>query len=188
MFPEALSLPVGGAETCLPALSALLPLAGIVPCLTSPPLVFFGTVERLMLWPANTGRKPSTRPNFSIIFLFPYAMTSESPTLLVLAAGMGARYGGLKQLEAVGPDGETLMDYAIYDAHRAGFSRVVFLIRRDIAEVFETQIGSRYAGRVEVSYAYQELDDLPEGFTVPEERERPWGTGSRDLGRPRSGG
>jgi len=104
-------------------------------------------------------------------------MTSESPTLLVLAAGMGARYGGLKQLEAVGPNGETLMDYAIYDAVRAGFSRVVFLIRRDIAEVFETQIGSRYAGRVEVSYAYQELDDLPEGFAVPEERERPWGTG-----------
>jgi hypothetical protein len=104
-------------------------------------------------------------------------MTSETPTLLVLAAGMGARYGGLKQLEAVGPNGETLMDYAIYDAVRAGFSRVVFLIRRDIAEVFETQIGSRYIGRVEVVYAYQELDDLPEGFTVPEERERPWGTG-----------
>lgn len=104
-------------------------------------------------------------------------MTSESPTLLVLAAGMGARYGGLKQLEAVGPDGETLMDYAIYDAVRAGFSRVVFLIRREIAEVFETQVGSRYAGRVEVAYAYQELDDLPEGFAVPEERERPWGTG-----------
>ncbi len=104
-------------------------------------------------------------------------MTSESPTLLVLAAGMGARYGGLKQLEAVGPNGETLMDYAIYDACRAGFSRVVFLIRRDISEVFETQIGSRYAGRVEVAYAYQELDDLPEGFAVPEERERPWGTG-----------
>ena len=104
-------------------------------------------------------------------------MTSESPTLLVLAAGMGSRYGGLKQLEAVGPAGETLMDYAIYDAVRAGFSRVVFLIRRDIAEVFETQIGSRYVGRVEVVYAYQELGDLPEGFSVPEERERPWGTG-----------
>ena len=104
-------------------------------------------------------------------------MTSETPTLLVLAAGMGARYGGLKQLEAVGPDGETLMDYAIYDAVRAGFSRIVFLIRREIAEVFETQIGSRYAGRVEVVYAFQELEDLPEGFTVPEERERPWGTG-----------
>jgi len=104
-------------------------------------------------------------------------MTSESPTLLVLAAGMGSRYGGLKQLEAVGPNGETLMDYAIYDAVRAGFSRVVFLIRREIAEVFETQVGSRYAGRVEVAYAYQELDDLPEGFAVPEERERPWGTG-----------
>ncbi len=104
-------------------------------------------------------------------------MTSESPTLLVLAAGMGARYGGLKQLEAVGPNGETLMDYAIYDAVRAGFSRVVFLIRQDIAEVFETQIGSRYVGRVEVVYAYQELDDLPVGFAVPEGRERPWGTG-----------
>ena len=119
------------------------------------------------------------RPNFSITFLFLYAMTSESPspTLLVLAAGMGARYGGLKQLEAVGPAGETLMDYAIYDAVRAGFSRVVFLIRRDISEVFRTQVGSRYAGHVEVTYAYQELEDLPEGFEAPEERERPWGTG-----------
>ena len=82
-------------------------------------------------------------------------MTSETPTLLVLAAGMGARYGGLKQLASVGPSGETLMDYAVYDAVRSGFSRVVFLIRRDIADAFETQIGSRYSGHVEVAYAFQ---------------------------------
>ena len=104
-------------------------------------------------------------------------MISETPTLLVLAAGMGARYGGLKQLASVGPSGETLMDYAVYDAVRSGFSRVVFLIRRDIADVFETQIGSRYSGHAEVAYAFQELSDLPDGFSVPDERERPWGTG-----------
>ena len=104
-------------------------------------------------------------------------MTSETPTLLVLAAGLGARYGGLKQLESVGPGGETLMDYAVYDAVRSGFGRVVFLIRRDIADAFEQQIGSRYSGQVAVDYAFQELSDLPDGFSVPDGRERPWGTG-----------
>lgn len=102
---------------------------------------------------------------------------SPAPTLLVLAAGLGSRYGGLKQLEAVGPSGETLMDYAVYDALRAGFGRVVFLIRRDIDEAFRSQIGSRYAGSVEVDYAYQSLDDLPAAFSPPPGRVRPWGTG-----------
>lgn len=110
-------------------------------------------------------------------------MTSEAqaptaaPTLLVLAGGLGSRYGGLKQLEAVGPSGETLMDYAVYDALRAGFRRIVFLIRREIDEAFRSQIGSRYSGNLEVDYAHQSLDDLPVNFTTPPERIRPWGTG-----------
>ena len=104
-------------------------------------------------------------------------MTSEQPSLLVLAAGMGSRYGGLKQLEPIGPNGETLMDYSIYDARKAGFQRVVFLIRRELHADFESQIGSKYAGLMEVAYAYQEKEDLPEGFACPPEREKPWGTG-----------
>lgn len=98
-------------------------------------------------------------------------------TLLLLAAGMGSRYGGLKQLDRVGPAGETLMDYSIFDAIRAGFSRVVFVIRRDIEAEFKAVIGSRYAGRIEVDYAFQSMDDLPAGFSVPPGREKPWGTG-----------
>jgi NDP-sugar pyrophosphorylase family protein len=107
-------------------------------------------------------------------------MTSEekkSPTLLVLAAGLGSRYGGLKQLEKIGPSGETLMDYSIHDAHRAGFSRVVFLIRKEMREQFESQVGKKYTGILEVAYAYQDKNDLPEGFTCPADRQRPWGTG-----------
>ncbi len=98
-------------------------------------------------------------------------------TLVVLAAGMGSRYGGLKQLDQVGPSGETVMDYSVFDAMRAGFERVVFVIRRDIEAAFRETIGSRYAGRIEVAYAFQALNDLPGGFTVPEGREKPWGTG-----------
>ena len=107
-------------------------------------------------------------------------MTSESinsPTLLVLAAGLGSRYGGLKQLEQIGASGETLMDYSIHDAKNAGFSRVIFLIREEMREQFEAQVGSKYEGILEVSYAYQDKNDLPAGFTCPPERERPWGTG-----------
>jgi hypothetical protein len=102
---------------------------------------------------------------------------SSSPTLLVLAAGMGSRYGGLKQIDPVGPSGETVLDYAVFDARRAGFGRVVFVIRRDFEELFRTQIGSRYAGRIEVDYVFQAIDALPEGFTTPAGREKPWGTG-----------
>ncbi|HVZ82797.1 MAG TPA: sugar phosphate nucleotidyltransferase [Terracidiphilus sp.] len=98
------------------------------------------------------------------------------PTLLVLAAGMGSRYGGLKQIDPVGPSGETIMDYSIFDALRAGFGRVVFVIRRDIEEEFRATIGARFEQRVAVGYAFQQLDDLPAGFTVPEGRTRPWGT------------
>lgn len=99
-----------------------------------------------------------------------------TPTLLVLAAGMGSRYGGLKQLDPVGPGGETLLDYSVYDAIRAGFDRVVFLIRRDIEKDFREQIGVRYEGRVAVDYAFQELGALPGGFTPPAGRSKPWGT------------
>ena len=100
-----------------------------------------------------------------------------APTLLVLAAGMGSRYGGLKQIDPVGPAGETVLDYAVFDARRAGFGRVVFVIRRDFEELFREKIGSRYAGRMEVDYVFQSLDALPAGFAVPPGREKPWGTG-----------
>ncbi|MEX1045462.1 MAG: NTP transferase domain-containing protein [Chthoniobacterales bacterium] len=99
-----------------------------------------------------------------------------APTLLVLAAGLGSRYGGLKQLDPVGPGGETLLDYSVYDALRAGFDRVVFLIRRDIEKDFRAMIGARYEGRIDVGYAFQELDDLPAGFAPPAGRAKPWGT------------
>lgn len=100
-----------------------------------------------------------------------------APTLLVLAAGMGSRYGGLKQIDPVGPSGETVLDYAVFDALRAGFDRVVFVIRRDFEEIFRAQIGASYAGRIAVDYVFQSLDALPAGFTVPAGREKPWGTG-----------
>jgi len=99
------------------------------------------------------------------------------PTLLILAAGMGSRYGGLKQLDPVGPSGETLLDYSIFDALRAGFGRVVFVIRRDFEEEFRERVGKFYEQHVEVGYVFQELDHLPEGFSVPEGRTKPWGTG-----------
>ncbi|HTQ30375.1 MAG TPA: NTP transferase domain-containing protein [Opitutaceae bacterium] len=98
-------------------------------------------------------------------------------SLLVLAAGAGSRYGGLKQLEPVGPSGELLLDYAVFDAVRAGVARVVFVIRRDFETEFRKKIGVRYAGRVAVDYAFQSLDALPAGFAPPAGREKPWGTG-----------
>ncbi len=98
-------------------------------------------------------------------------------TLVVLAAGMGSRYGGLKQVDPVGPGGETVLDYAVFDAVRAGFTRVVFVIRHDFEAVFRERIGARYSGRIAVDYAYQRLDELPDGFTPPRDREKPWGTG-----------
>lgn len=101
----------------------------------------------------------------------------SSPTLLVLAAGMGSRYGGLKQIDPVGPSGETVLDYAVFDAIRAGFGRVVFVIRRDFEELFRAQIGARYTGKIAVDYVFQSLDALPPGFTPPAGREKPWGTG-----------
>ncbi len=98
------------------------------------------------------------------------------PTLFVLAAGMGSRYGGLKQLDGVGPHGETIMDYSIYDAIQAGFGKVVFVIRHSFEKEFKEKIVSKYGSKIPVELVYQELDYLPEGFTVPEGREKPWGT------------
>jgi NDP-sugar pyrophosphorylase family protein len=97
-------------------------------------------------------------------------------TLLVLAAGMGSRYGGLKQIDPVGPNGETIIDYSVYDALRAGFNRIVFVIRHDIEGPFREAIGSRFEGRAPVEYVFQELDKLPPGFNVPTGRTKPWGT------------
>ena len=109
-------------------------------------------------------------------------MTStRKPTLLVMAAGVGSRYGGLKQLDAVGAAGEGIIDYSVYDAVRAGFDRVVFIIRRDIEVDFRRVIGRKHERRVDVAYAFQELTDLPGGFTVPEGRTKPWGTGQAIL-------
>ncbi len=98
------------------------------------------------------------------------------PTLLILAAGMGSRYGGLKQLDPVGPNGEVIMDYSVYDAVKAGFGKVVFVIRRDFEDEFKNNIGSKYSGLIDVQYAFQELNDLPDGFSIPEGRVKPWGT------------
>ena len=97
-------------------------------------------------------------------------------TLLVLAAGMGSRYGGLKQLDQLGPGGETMMDYSVFDAIRAGFTRAVFVIRRDFEQEFKERVGKRYARHIKVEYAFQDKNDLPGGFKLPEGREKPWGT------------
>lgn len=98
------------------------------------------------------------------------------PTLLVLAAGMGSRYGGLKQMDPMGPNGESVLDYSVYDAIRAGFTRVVFIIRKDFADNFKAHIGDKFTSKIEVEYCYQDLYDLPEGYSLPEGRTKPWGT------------
>jgi len=98
------------------------------------------------------------------------------PTLVILAAGMGSRYGGLKQVDPVGPSGETIMDYSIFDAVRAGFDRVVFVIRHEFEAVFRQTIGEKYKDHVAVDYAFQDMDDLPIGYSVPSDRVKPWGT------------
>lgn len=97
------------------------------------------------------------------------------PTLYVLAAGMGSRYGGLKQLDGLGPDGETIMDYSIFDAIRAGFGKVVFVIRKDFEKDFREKVLAKYEGHIPVEVVFQSIDKLPEGYTCPEERTKPWG-------------
>lgn len=98
------------------------------------------------------------------------------PTLLILAAGMGSRFGGLKQVEPVGPNGEAIIDYSIFDAIRTGFGKVVFIIRESFADAFKEKFDEKLKGKIEVDYVYQELDMLPDGYTLPEDREKPWGT------------
>lgn len=107
------------------------------------------------------------------------------PTLLILAAGMGSRYGGLKQLDAMGPSGEVVLDYSVFDAIRAGFGKVVFVIRREFEDQFRSQIGSKFGSRIQVEYAFQDLTDVPEGFSVPEGRTKPWGTAHAVLAAER---
>ena len=102
-------------------------------------------------------------------------------TLLIMAAGMGSRYGGLKQLDPVGPSGETIIDYSVYDAIRSGFNKIVFIIRKDFEKEFRSQITDKYQGRIKVEFAFQDLNDLPQGFTCPEGRIKPWGTGHAIL-------
>jgi dTDP-glucose pyrophosphorylase len=99
-----------------------------------------------------------------------------APSLLVLAAGMGSRYGGLKQIDPVGPSGETIMDYSIYDALRAGFGKIVFVLRKEIEAAFRQTIATRFEHRIAIDYVFQELDGLPPGFSVPDGRTKPWGT------------
>lgn len=98
------------------------------------------------------------------------------PTLVILAAGMGSRYGGLKQIDAIGNNGEAIIDFTIFDAIEAGFKKVVFIIRQEHKDVFEKNLGSKIRHKIEVEYAFQDLHDIPEGCEVPEGREKPWGT------------
>ena len=105
----------------------------------------------------------------------------KKPVLVIMAAGMGSRYGGLKQIDPVDPEGHIIMDFSIYDAQRAGFEEVVFVIRRENEQLFREAIGDRVSRKMKVSYAFQELSDLPEGFRVPEGRTKPWGTGHAVL-------
>jgi hypothetical protein len=98
------------------------------------------------------------------------------PALIIMAAGIGSRYGGLKQVDPIGPNGEIVIDYAIYDALRAGFGKIIFLIRRDIEEVFREKIGRKIERRADTAYVFQDLDNVPPGYVVPAERKKPWGT------------
>lgn len=108
-------------------------------------------------------------------------MSNFNTTLVVMAAGMGSRFGGLKQLEPVGKNGEVLLDYSVYDAAKAGFNKVVFVIKHQIEKDFRELVGKRIEKKIDVDYAFQELDKLPSGFSVPSDREKPWGTGHAVL-------
>ena len=98
-------------------------------------------------------------------------------SLLIMAAGMGSRYGGLKQLDQVGPNGETIIDYSVYDAIKSGFTKIVFIIRDDFASQFKAQITNKYLGLIDIEFAYQDINHLPSGFNPPKNRKKPWGTG-----------
>ena len=102
-------------------------------------------------------------------------MNGKKPVLIIMAAGMGSRYGGLKQLDPVGPNGQLIIDYSIYDARRAGFETVIFVIKPENETDFRTCIGDRVSKVMDVQYAFQRMDDLPAGYAVPPERTKPWG-------------
>ena len=110
----------------------------------------------------------------------------NKPVLVVMAAGMGSRYGGMKQIDPVGPNGQVIVDYSLYDARRAGFETVIFVIKHEIEETFKKAIGDRVAKVMNVKYAFQQLDELPAGFSIPEGRVKPWGT-CHGTGRKRPG-
>ena len=103
-------------------------------------------------------------------------LSMNKPVLVVMAAGMGSRYGGMKQIDPVGPNGQVIIDYSIYDAHRAGFDTVIFVIKHEIEDAFKSAIGDRLSKVMDVKYAFQQLEELPAGFSVPEGRVKPWGT------------
>lgn len=105
----------------------------------------------------------------------------NNTALVIMAAGMGSRYGGLKQIDPVGPNGEIIMEYSIYDAIRAGFNKVVFIIKKEIEDTFREVIGKKIEGIIDVEYVYQKVDNLPQGFSVPDGRVKPWGTGHAVL-------
>lgn len=102
-------------------------------------------------------------------------------TLIIMAAGMGSRFGGLKQIEKMGPNGEFIIDYSVYDAIKSGFTKIVFIIKKENYEIFKETIGKRVEGKIEVEYVFQELNNLPEGYTIPEERDKPLGTAQAIL-------
>ncbi|MBN1992435.1 MAG: nucleotidyltransferase [Anaerolineae bacterium] len=104
-----------------------------------------------------------------------------TPTLIVMAAGIGSRYGGLKQVDPIGPHGEIILDYSIYDALKAGFGKIVFIIRADIEQVFREKVGRTIEERSDTTYVFQKIEDLPPGFAVPPDRKKPWGTGHAVL-------
>ena len=108
-------------------------------------------------------------------------MDTKSSALIVMAAGMGSRFGGLKQMEPLGPHGEVILDYSVYDAMEAGFDKIVFVIKKSIEKDFRELVGKKFESKVDVAYTFQELDDLPKGFTLPEGRVKPWGTGHAVL-------
>lgn len=108
-------------------------------------------------------------------------MRQNQPTLVIMAAGMGSRYGGLKQIDPVDNYGNKIIDFSIYDAVKAGFAKVIFIIKEENQQAFNEAIADRLKGKVDIEFAYQKLEDLPEGFSVPEGREKPWGTAQAVL-------
>ncbi len=118
---------------------------------------------------------------FAFLVIYIVQMMENEYSLLVLAAGMGSRYGGLKQIDKLGPCGETIIDYSIYDAIQAGYTKVVFVIRKSIEQDFNECIADKYDGRIQVDYVLQEIENIPHGFTLPADRQKPWGTGHAIL-------